>query len=350
MSDRINIHSNPTNPKFRLINSITVLARLAGRMGIDEKTLLQGSGLQQKDLNDPLKLITFEQQFEIAQKFIILAPVPGVGLDVGLDYNFSASGKLGMAMMCCDTVLDALKLNLKYLHLTASHFRYHLVVDGDKACGCFFELVNLGRNRPFFCESEVASLYAMAEIIQLKSPYRELHFTYPEPSYASKYMERFHCPVFFNAPCNMIVFDPKILSIPLTMANPLVRNTLEQDCIHLMDCLQANASLSARIHKELALMKSDFPSLEQMAKRVNLSPRTFRRRLMEEATSYKTLLSSIRKDKAEELLTSTTLSMEKVAERLGFSEVSSFYRAFKTWTGKTPKHYRKNDEDQTSQS
>lgn len=350
MREIINIHSNAANPKYRLINSIAVLARLANRRGIDEKNLLQGSGIRPEDLTDPRKLITLKQQMDIVERFLTLVPVPGVGLDVGLDFNFSASGKLGMAMMCCDTVLDALKLSLTYIHLTASHFRYHLKVDGDTATGRFHELVNLGKNRAFYCESEVASLYAMAEIIRLKSPFKELHFTHPEPAYASEYTDRFHCPVFFNTPCNMIVFDPAILAAPLTMANPLARKTLEQDCVHLMDCLDADSSLPSRIHRELRLMQNTFPTLEEMAKRVNLSPRTFRRRLVEENTSYKTLLSSIRMTKAEELLTTTTLPMEKVAEKLGFSEVSSFYRAFKAWTGKTPKHYRKNDDDQKSGS
>ena len=74
---------------------------------------------------------------------------------------------------------------------------------------------------------------------------------------------------------------------------------------------------------------------------MNVSSRTLHRRLSSEGTSYKEILAEIRKTKAIELLTETLAPVESIAMDLGYSDVTNFYHAFKSWTGKTPISYRK---------
>jgi AraC-like DNA-binding protein len=74
---------------------------------------------------------------------------------------------------------------------------------------------------------------------------------------------------------------------------------------------------------------------------MNISPRTLRRRLIGEKTSYKSLVEDIRKNKAIDLLQTTTQSTQQIAAELGYSDLSNFYRAFKRWTGRNPGFYRK---------
>lgn len=318
-----------------------VLARIATRYGIDPETLLEGSGIDPADLSDPMKLITLDQEKSVAFRFIDMVPLPWLGLEIGKDYHFSANGKLGMAMMCCENLLEALKMILEFSDLTASYHQYIMTIDGEIGTAVFKEISDLGKHKRFFCESEIASLHAMAHVSHIgHDVFKELHFAYPRPSYASKYQEHFHCPMFFDASCNKIIFDANQLERPLMMANPLVKQTLENECRQLLPRLHSNSSVTAKIRQELFNHPDVFPTLEDMAKRINLSPRTLRRRLMEEKTSFKAIITDIRKDKALELLKTTSLTMENVALRLGFSEVSSFYRAFKSWTGRTPNSFR----------
>lgn len=79
-----------------------------------------------------------------------------------------------------------------------------------------------------------------------------------------------------------------------------------------------------------------------MAKLMNTSERTFKRRLSEEGTSFRSLLMEVRYAMAKELLESHSLSMRDIAERLGFSDASSFSQAFKRWHGCAPQNYQKN--------
>lgn len=340
MSITLDIRTDPSLLNLRLINAVSALARIAARYGIDETILLQGSGIRPDDLKNPAALITIRQELDVVDRFMAFVGIPWMGFEVGKDYNFSSNGKLGIAAMCCDTVLDAMKLVMKYIHLTASYLSYHLVVDEHEARAHLQELIPLGRNRQFFCEAGVTSLKCKAEAVLVKTPFRELHFAYAEPGYSAKYTEHFQCPVHFNAERHMIVFNPGVLSTPLPMANPLLRQSMEQECLQLLARMQEQTSLASRVYQELVRAEMDFPSLEQVAERINVSSRTLRRQLEKENTSFKTMLATVRRDKALELLQTTSLSIEAIALRLGFSEVPSFYRAFKNWTGHPPGHFR----------
>ena len=104
--------------------------------------------------------------------------------------------------------------------------------------------------------------------------------------------------------------------------------------------LNEHATIKDKIRHELMFAEGVFPTLDQLAQRINMPERTIRRKLTGEGTSFKDILSEIRKQKALELIASGDLSMEKIAAKLGYSEVASFYHAFKTWTGTTPASYR----------
>jgi AraC-like DNA-binding protein len=100
-------------------------------------------------------------------------------------------------------------------------------------------------------------------------------------------------------------------------------------------------TLTDKIRHELLFTDGDFPTLNQLAHRINMPERTIRRRLTTEGASYKDILSDIRRQKAFDLIAAGDLSMENISARLGYSDVSSFYHAFKTWTGGTPANFRK---------
>ncbi|MBN1470857.1 MAG: helix-turn-helix domain-containing protein, partial [Syntrophaceae bacterium] len=147
-------------------------------------------------------------------------------------------------------------------------------------------------------------------------------------------------PVFFDAPEHLILFDATLLDRPLKHANPLTKKILEKECQQLCERLNENTTLTDKIRHELLFADGDFPTLDQLAQRINMPERTIRRKLTMDGTSYKDILSEIRKQKAMDLIAAGDLSMEKIAEKLGYSDTVSFYHAFKTWTGTTPANYR----------
>jgi AraC-like DNA-binding protein len=342
MSEKFHIKSKGTLSVLRPINNVAVFVRAAGEYGIDPEKILAGSGIKMSELDDPLRIITTEQEIMIGRKLAQLAPSPLSGLDLGTHHHLISKGKLGMAAMCCETSFDALKLMLTYIDLVSSYFQYDLTVAGNKGYVRMKELVRLDDFHLYVFETEVVSLYTICSMILDDTHiFKEMHLAFPAPVYAARYKEIFHCPVFFDAPEHLIIFDAALLDRSLKHANPLTKKVLEQECRQLCERLKENITVKDKIRHELMFTEGYFPTLDQLAHRINMPERTIRRKLTMEGTSYKDILADIRKQRALAMIADGDCSLEKIAEKLGYSEVAGFYHAFKIWTGKTPANYRK---------
>jgi AraC-like DNA-binding protein len=80
--------------------------------------------------------------------------------------------------------------------------------------------------------------------------------------------------------------------------------------------------------------------MEQLADELHMTSRTLRRRLDAEGTRFRLLQEEVRLALAEELLVIGGLTLEEIAERLGYGETSNFIHAFRRWKGVTPGQYR----------
>lgn len=342
MSDKFHIKSKGTLSVLRPINNVAIFVHAAREYGINPKDILAGSGIKISELDDPYRIITTAQEIMIGRRLAQLAPSHISGLDLGSHHHLISKGKLGMAAMCCETAIDALKMMITYIDLISSYFQYDLTAEGKKGCVRMKELVSLDDFRIYIFETELVSLHTIcAMIMDDVNVFQEMHVAYRAPDYAARYKEIFHCPVFFGAPEHFITFDAKQLDKPLKHANTLTKKVLEQECRQLCQRLNEHTTVKDKIRHELLFPEEEFPTLDQLAHRINMPERTIRRKLTAEGTSYKDILSDVRKQKALELIASGDCSMEKIASQLGYSDVTSFYHAFKTWTGKTPANYRK---------
>jgi AraC-like DNA-binding protein len=100
-------------------------------------------------------------------------------------------------------------------------------------------------------------------------------------------------------------------------------------------------SLSDRVRQILMQeVPGGNPSLEWVASRLALSPRTLQRRLRDEGTTHVALLDDLRRDLAIGYLKEKRVPIGEIAFLLGFSEPSAFHRAFRRWTGSTPGEVR----------
>ena len=99
-------------------------------------------------------------------------------------------------------------------------------------------------------------------------------------------------------------------------------------------------SMKATVQRALATVREAMPSLEQMAERFSMSSRTLKRRLQGEQACYSDLVETEMRLRAERLLVEERLPVAEVAHQLGYHDVSNFSRAFRRWTGRTPREFR----------
>ena len=161
----------------------------------------------------------------------------------------------------------------------------------------------------------------------------------------------FPCAIKFGQPRTEIVMDCRYLSMPLVQNALSLSKFLKASLEELIDGNIQNASLNAQIRSIISKeYGNNFPDFSVICEKLNMTPQTLRRRLKEESTSYQEIKDSIRKDASIYYLSKPDLSIDEIALLMGFSEASSFHRAFKKWTGKTPSAYRQELLDTTERS
>lgn len=163
------------------------------------------------------------------------------------------------------------------------------------------------------------------------------------PSYAHEYNFLFMAPIEFEQSTNSLNFASSYLDMPVLREEREFDQFLSQPFVQLMANPDLDRSLAAKIRTMIKTeVAGKFPDFNAVADSLHLTPATLRRRLRDEGSSYQQLKDDMRRDTAIHHLGRGAMTMEQVAESVGFAEPTSFFRAFKRWTGVTPRAYIKN--------
>ena len=161
----------------------------------------------------------------------------------------------------------------------------------------------------------------------------------PEPARTEPYRRLFRAPVAFSQPRNVLEFRRADVDAPLPSANAeLARNNDQVVVAYLAKLERANVS-SRVLAALLQVLPDGAPSKQAVARQLGMSPRNLQRHLSKEGTSYKSLLNDARVDLARRYVREARLSVTEIAFVLGFADTSTFSRAFKRWTGMSPRQY-----------
>jgi AraC-like DNA-binding protein len=322
-----------------------ILIRLAQERGMKVTEILKTAGLRDADLDNPDKWITFDQEMSLYRQISDHTTDPDFGLMLGEKYNIGQLGKWVMAVNCCANALEALKMAFELIGLIPVYFQYILEAKGNVADFRLREIMDLGSYRRLFHEAHMVGFYYICrDIMRARLPLIEARFAYPKPEYADKYKKIFNCPVVFGAKETQAFFDSSYLKMNLPRSNMLAKKLYEKECHEDLENLQLFTTTAGRVRHALFSKDNEFPNMKKIAKNINMSSQTMRRRLAAEGIDYKSLSRQVRENKACALLKSTDLSMQEIADRLGYSDVANFYRAFKSWIGKTPLSFRRKED------
>jgi AraC-like DNA-binding protein len=171
---------------------------------------------------------------------------------------------------------------------------------------------------------------------------RAVRFAHRAPADPEVYDRFYGCKVEFDADATEIEFRAEDLALPFRRADAKLGAFLRETANKALAQREADAGTPldrARriIAEELA---RTMPSIESVARRMATTPRTLRRRLAEAGTSFRKLLDETRAELARVYVRDRRIPMSEVAFLLGFSEPSTFHRAFKRWTRTTPAAWR----------
>ena len=173
---------------------------------------------------------------------------------------------------------------------------------------------------------------------------RETHFIHSAPAHRDELKIMFPGSLSFNQPSNSLFFDAQYLDKPLIRSTKELDSFLANHPTDIMTIPGEDSSLEAQIERLIVASSHNqliFPKTEELAEQMNTSALTLYRRLQQEGTSYQKIKDNLRREVAINKLVKEKLSVDQVSEIVGFVEPRSFTRAFKHWTGLTPRSYCK---------
>jgi len=315
--------------------SIQSFIQLMHEESVDVQQLYQLSGLSLKQLEQ------HEALLKLVPVAMRMADHRGWGLKLGARMNIPQLGVIGYALMSCADGEAALKLLLHYQRIIMPELVLALnEQNGHAILSCHADHLPLDLQR--FCIETffVAVSVCAAELLGLSPANARYRFAYPAPDYQQDYGLYLKGEFSFDAEESQIVFPMAALKTPLSSANPVIETIYCQQCDVLLQQLDEQEPVSARVQQLFLNRRGSFPDINQVAKQLNMSESTLRRRLREEGSGFQKLLDKVRLHLAHEYLKATALPVAEVGRLLGFDDVANFRHAFSRWSGMAPSQFR----------
>ncbi len=265
---------------------------------------------------------------------------PLFGLKLGLTFQPGHLDIIGLMLMSCENLGEAIEVLLDYYPLVGDAADFELVNDGADCLLVYRPAYTVQQAQRV--DAVIACVLNLARwITGNRFMPQRIEYAAGAQTTAKNYTDLLQTSCIFNAGKNAVKFPRDALSIPLIQANPAMCGHLRQ----LADTALARLEIDslAVIVQETLRQRPNW-GRDRVAEQLGMSGRHLIRRLQEEGTTYRLLRSGILRQQAEEYLAADRDSIAEIADKLGFSDVSAFVKAFKRWTGTTPALFRSNSQ------
>lgn len=325
---------------------VSGLLGFASSLGADPASLIERSGLDPDTLADPDNRVALPHYVRLLRAAQSLTGDPALALHFGETVGMSKISILGLIMEASATMGEAFLQMQRYGRLAAE---IEGAADGPRFALTqrFGKLFMVDRRQdpnsvPELTEIAFVSLVCGPRRFLSRPHVLSVHLTYPAPSYSGEYERIFQCPVHFDSEWNAMELHPQVAEWEVAPGSHYVFGILSGHADRLLAELDAAKHLKGRLEALLLPMlhRGDV-SADEVAEQLGFSRQTLFRKLKEEETTFSAVLDDLRQRVAKLYLQGDSASVNDTAYLVGFSDPSSFSRAFKRWTGQAPGAFRR---------
>lgn len=269
------------------------------------------------------------------------ANLPNIGLQIGKRVRFGFDGR--------EAIPFHLKLSLKKYLWAFSRYLSNFL---PKIFIEFFERNNIvgykliinpdtTPHQHFYIEALAAIIYNFLHFLMGHETEPEyISFNYSQPLHYSSYREHFHCDLHFDKSQFEFAINRDLANSPIKLKNSNIVSFSQRYSAGDLFPLQLY-SLSRHIHKILEQNNEKAPSVDHVAKSLQISTRTLRRKLFQLNSTFQKEIDYFRRDMAFKYLLSQDIDITNIALLLGYYDSSAFNKAFKKWSGIAPSEFKK---------
>ncbi|MBB1088311.1 AraC family transcriptional regulator [Lysobacter sp. SG-8] len=325
---------------------VAALVGRAGELGVDCADWFAGMPFAAADVKPESPIyLSYRQACEVVRRALRSLPGSAHGLEIGYRQDVGHFGLVGLAMLTANNFGEALELGIQFAPVTGAmmELRSEPWQAGEQA-----GIAVAARMRthdpdiePFLNEELFASCMMLSRgLLGPDFTLESAEFSYPMPAHADAYPALFGCEVRFNAPANRVRIHRRWLQRPMPAHNPATARHVLALCREQMPAEQPSRQIVGAVEQLLRLQVADAPRLTDIAAELHLTERTLRRHLQEAGTHFKALHDQVRREAAETLLRTPGVPIAEVGASVGFADAREFRRAFKRWTGHSPREAR----------
>ncbi len=306
--------------------------------------VLEEAGIDVESLVDARTRVPMAVTNRLLEMAIEEAGDPALGLRIGIGCPPGAYGMVEQLARAAPTLRDSIACYERYGPLIQEAAEIELIEQGPLALIGYRAHEPQPRAVTDFVLSY--SLTTMRRHVEGGIRAEELRLAMPPPCHREAYTELLGVPVRFDAPLDAVVIRREDLARPMREKRPPVYAALEAKARRAYERLLQSGAFAPRVRGCLRThLAAGRTSLEETARRLHVSTATLRRRLADEGTSHREILDALRAEAACHEVLAPHFSLDEMARRLGFSHANGLYKAFKRWTGLSPREYRARHEE-----
>lgn len=309
---------------------------------VEPSSVFERVGLDQDALADAANRLPFGLVGRLLDECVVASSCPHFGLLAGIRSGPAAAGIAGKLVRHAESVHAGLRLFIANLHL---HDRGGVVaLSPQGAEDVELSYVIHHSNTPGTAQILDASIAIACSVMRSLCGAQwtpsEVLLSRDRPRTVAPYRSFFRAPLRFDAPRSALVFPARHLDQPVAGADPAARTRLLALAAELDAARPATVTeLTVRALSRMVIAMP--PTSDKVAEVLGIKPRRLRERLEAEGSSLKVLLEDLRCELARQLLEDSRMPIGEVAATLHYSKPGAFSRAFKGWTGRTPRQWRK---------
>lgn len=317
-------------------------APLAGirNLGIDPALIWQKAGLDLALLNDPEATLSSSQYTRLMATMWRETDDELVGLGP-VRSRYGTFAMMCKAIISCTSLEHALHRAQRFYALFEGGPNIRLIKDEQLTRIEIIQDVSFDPDH-YLSESLLVIWHRLSSwLVGQGIPLLQVGCCYPPPPHAQLYQTLFATPVSFNEERSFLLVPSRVLSLPISQTPASLRAFLKHSPADVLARPNPHESTTGKLRQLFRRYDMcDLPDLNQSAELLGVSSATLRRRLHEEQTSFQKLKDECRLEEASLRLAQQDTSIREIAEHLGYTETSTFHRAFRKWMGVTPGEYR----------
>ena len=325
-------------------HKVAALVGVLVEKGVSAADALAGSSLSEGRLNAAATRVSYQQMLTVFRNALRLSPDPALALLAGQRMHITAYGMYGYALLSSPTHADGVDFAVRHHRVMGPAADMVFSRSDDEVVFSYQPVIAPDPTdalHRFVTEFQLSShLTITTDLYGTAFRLSQVQLSYPAPKHAPMYRKVFRCPVRFGQPVDELRFSTRWLAEPMPYSDPITNAMAREMCERSLAEIDQAEGMAGTIRRILVEHPGRFPSIEAMADELKLNPRTLRRKLDAEETSYRVILAEVRMRLAIGYLRQTSMTNEEIASRLGYSDAANFRHAFTRWTSKNPSDFR----------